>query len=202
MPKILHGYNRARIMGRRRFLSPRPKTILGRVSDRHGPRSFFLRRFSCDEPRLDQHALGGGNFRAARARNSAALSVPCLQHNTQPGSLDGCVLFALDNEKETAVALGRMAVTHRMRYSDPHDELFPNAVLMAFADTIRRRRTLVYTLAHGRQLHEHDHRLLRAILLPSPAGHDSRSSCAGALRIRAAESPMCKTGRSRRTYRA
>src|SRR5688500_11726699 len=120
MPTISHGHSCARAMGRRGFLSPGPEKNFRWGSDRHGPRFIIIRRFSRHEPGLDHHAFGRGIFRAARARHSSAVSVPCLQLDPQSGRLRRDFLFALANDEAPAVAFVCLAVAYRMLSSASH----------------------------------------------------------------------------------
>ena len=72
--------------------------------------------------------------------------------------------IAVGADQETSMAPHCLAAAYRLRYSHPCREVFPHAISVAFADTLRRRRPVVNALAHGGQLRRYVLRLLLACL--------------------------------------
>jgi len=63
------------------------------------------------------------------------------------------------------MAFRRLAIAYPLRYSHTRGELLSNAFPMAVSDTVRGRRSVVYAVVHGNQLHDYDHCLLLSIPL-------------------------------------
>ena len=164
--------------GAARFFIPVAASNFSQLPCRHGAGSVIVRCFSRDPSGMDNRTFTGQHIRTAGAGVAAAVCFLRIQRDSQRDYMGARLCAAMGIDAETSMAPHGLAAAYRLRYSHPCHEIFPHAVSLAFADSVRRWRPLVDALAHGGQLRRHGHRLrLAGLDLPQKRQLNAVNGC-------------------------